>query len=448
MTCPTGKLIQVPHLSHPSLPIHPVYILSTLSSSGGTVIFTHAGDDCTDIFAAFHPGSSFKELQKFEIGEIDETIKPSADSPIQIKSEKQKAFEEAYRALRAKMVTMGLFNASYTYYTMKIASVLGLLSLAVFLAWVSDNIYINFLGALTLGLFWQQCGWLAHDFLHHAVFKTRLYGDIAGLIIGDLFQGFSVAWWKTKHNSHHAVPNLHASTPEACDGDPDIDTMPLLAWTLRMAEQARDCSFGRTCISWQAYIYFPILLLARLSWAHQSWVFNWGGIGAHSTRGADIDRRINPYRNVERGLLVIHYLCLWKILSFMPFWNAVMYFFVAQTSCGLFLALVFGLGHNGMAVYPADQRPDFWKLQVTTTRNVKDNWFVDFFCGGLHYQVEHHLFPSMPRHHYPAAHKMVESFCKEHGVNYHETDMIEGNVEVLQHLDKVSKQFLKEFPAM
>lgn len=35
-----------------------------------------------------------------------------------------------------------------------------------------------------------------------------------------------------------------------------------------------------------------------------------------------------------------------------------------QMICGLFLALVFGLGHNGMAVYDADKRPDFWKLQV------------------------------------------------------------------------------------
>ena len=51
-----------------------------------------------------------------------------------------------------------------------------------------------------------------------------------------------------------------------------------------------------------------------------------------------------------------------------------------------------------MAVYPADQRPDFWKLQVTTTRNVTSNWFVDWFCGGLQYQVDHHLFPMLPRH--------------------------------------------------
>lgn len=58
-----------------------------------------------------------------------------------------------------------------------------------------------------------------------------------------------------------------------------------------------------------------------------------------------------------------------------------------QMICGLFLALVFGLGHNGMAVYDADKRPDFWKLQVTTTRNVKGGAFVQWFCGGLGYQV-------------------------------------------------------------
>lgn len=43
-------------------------------------------------------------------------------------------------------------------------------------------------------------------------------------VFGNLFQGFSVAWWKNKHNTHHAVPNVHGA-------DPDIDTMPLLAWS-------------------------------------------------------------------------------------------------------------------------------------------------------------------------------------------------------------------------
>lgn len=416
---------------------------------GGSVIFTHAGDDCTDIFAAFHPLTAVKDMQKYEIGVLEEKIVDNIEKTTTlIKTQKQKDFEKAYRELRNKLITMGMFNASYSYYAFKVTSNLAILALSVFLATQFKSFWINMIGAVVLGLFWQQCGWLAHDFLHHQVFKNRVYGDVAGLIIGNLFQGFSVGWWKSKHNSHHAVPNLHASVEGACDGDPDIDTMPILAWTLKMAESARSSSFGRFMIKNQAFFYFPVLLFARLSWAHQSWVFVWGGYGQHSVQAASIDRKNNKYVTAERYLLVVHYICLLWIMSNMSLFNAVMYFFVAQTSCGLMLALVFGLGHNGMAVYPANERPDFWKLQVTTTRNVKSNWFSDWFCGGLQYQVDHHLFPSLPRHNLGKVHKLVESFCKEQGVSYHEADMIEGNIEVLQHLAKVSVEFIKEFPAM
>jgi fatty acid desaturase len=121
------------------------------------------------------------------------------------------------------------------------------------------------------------------------------------------------------------------------------------------------------------------------------------------------------------------------------------------------LALVFGLGHNGMAVYDADKRPDFWKLQVTTTRNITGGHgfpqaFVDWFCGGLQYQVDHHLFPTLPRHSLPKAHALVKSFCKQWNVQYHETDLVDGTIEVLKHLASVSDQFvmdyIKEGPAM
>ena len=412
------------------------------------MIFTHAGDDCTDIFAAFHPASALKDLQKFEIGELDESIVPSALYQYKLKPEKQKEFEKAYRELRAKILSMGLFNASPVYYAYKVLSNMLLLGCAIFFAVVSDSFLVNMLGAFFMALFWQQCGWLAHDFLHHQVFKNRFYGDFMGLIIGDLFQGFSVQWWKSKHNAHHAVPNLHASGPTACDGDPDIDTMPILAWSLRMAEGAKDSSTGRTLIRWQAFFYFPVLLFARLAWSHQSWVFVWGGFGQHSVQGAAIDRKKIQYPLYEKTFLVLHYLGLLAILRCMPLLNAIAYFLFAQTACGLMLAIVFGLGHNGMAVYPADQRPDFWKLQVTTTRNVTSNWFVDYFCGGLNYQVEHHLFPMLPRLNLKVVHELVHSFCKEQGVTYHEAGIIEGNVEVLQHLDKISREFLYEFPAM
>src|SRR5689334_11790491 len=88
---------------------------------GGSVIFTHAGDDCTDIFAAFHPIGAMKELAKFEIGVFDDVGKgPIKKDTSLIKTDKQRQFERAYRELRHKLTTMGMFNASYSYYIYKV----------------------------------------------------------------------------------------------------------------------------------------------------------------------------------------------------------------------------------------------------------------------------------------------------------------------------------------
>lgn len=419
-----------------------------MTKSGGSVIFTHAGDDMTDIFAAFHPATALKDLKKFEIGVLDETVIPTGLYANKLKPEKQKAFEKGYRELRTKMLAAGLFNASPSYYVYKVSSNFALLAASIACAVMTNNFAINMIGAVILAFFWQQCGWLAHDFLHHQVFKNRKYGDLMGVLVGNICQGFSVQWWKSKHNAHHAVPNLHASSPEASDGDPDIDTMPILAWTLKMAESAKESETGRFMIRWQAFFYFPALLFARMAWAHQSWVFVWGGFGQHSVKGAAMDKKKMAYPLLEKIGLALHYAWLFAVMSYMPLLNALAYFIVAQTGCGLLLAVVFGLGHNGMAVYPADQRPDFWKLQVTTTRNVTSNMFVDWFCGGLQYQVDHHLFPMLPRHNLKKVHVLVESFCKEYDLTYHEADMWTGTMEVLNHLNKVSIEFIEHFPAM
>lgn len=103
-----------------------------------------------------------------------------------------------------------------------------------------------------------------------------------------------------------------------------------------------------------------------------------------------------------------------------------------------------------MATYDADKRPDFWKLQVTTTRNITGGHgfpqaFVDWLCGGLQYQVDHHLFPMLPRHNLKQSHELVKSFCKEWGVKYHEADLVVGTMEVLDHLSNVSNDFVLEF---
>lgn len=80
-------------------------------------------------------------------------------------------------------------------------------------------------------------------------------------------QGFSIDWWKKKHNTHHAAPNqLSEESTQAVD--PDIDTLPYLAWSAEMLHEVSPIM--RPIIAYQQYYFFPLLMLARLIWAEQS----------------------------------------------------------------------------------------------------------------------------------------------------------------------------------
>ena len=409
---------------------------------GGNVIFSHAGDDFTDIFGAFHPKSAYSKLDKFYIGQLE----LSSDW----RSDQQRVVERAYRELRSKLIMAGMFDSNVWYYVYKVFSGLLILAASVACVVAFSSLTMHILGACLLGLFWQQSGWLAHDFLHHQVFKDRFYGDLMGFFIGNVCQGFSVSWWKDKHNTHHAVPNLHESDADTHDGDPDIDTMPLLAWSLAMAQRIKQTdTTGKFFIKYQAIFYFPLLLLARVAWLNSSWlfVFGWSAL-AWNTKHIESSRGFIKHPRMEKATLTLYHLWNVVLLLQMPWFHALIFFAVAQTSCGLMLALVFGLGHNGMTTYKADERPVFINLQVTTTRNITGNWLVHWFCGGLQYQVDHHLFPSLPRHNFGKVHEHVERFCKDHGVRYHEAGVWDGTVEVLNHLSKVSNDFITHFPAV
>ncbi|MGH2507321.1 MAG: fatty acid desaturase family protein, partial [Ktedonobacteraceae bacterium] len=58
--------------------------------------------------------------------------------------------------------------------------------------------------------------------------------------------------------------------------------------------------------------------------------------------------------------------------------------------------------------------------------------------GGLNYQVEHHLFPSMPRNNLKKAQKLVKVYCQEHAIAYYETSAVQSFREILQFLHQVS----------
>jgi len=111
---------------------------------GGGVIFTHAGDDMTDIFAAFHAQGSQAIMKKFYIGYL---IPESVDH----KDQRQLDFEKGYRDLRAKFVMMGMFKSSKPYYAYKCSFNMCMWLLAVAMVYFSDSLAMHIGSALLLG---------------------------------------------------------------------------------------------------------------------------------------------------------------------------------------------------------------------------------------------------------------------------------------------------------
>jgi len=78
---------------------------------------------------------------------------------------------------------------------------------------------------------------------------------------------------------------------------------------------------------------------------------------------------------------------------------------------GIYLGCTFAPNHKGMPVLPADLRVDFLRRQVLMSRNIISNRLTTFAMGGLNYQIEHHLFPSMPRPNLRRAQRIIKPFC-------------------------------------
>jgi len=238
--------------------------------------------------------------------------------------------------------------------------------------------------------------------------------------------------------------------------------MPLLAWSSTMGKHVQrggkhHSKFVHFMIRYQALFYFPILFLARLSWVYSSL-----SVVIEAVRGDTATKAKHGTSYLVRRLgigleffgLLLHYvvygMLVAKVYSEHGGLWAFAFVFSSQTISGLLLAIVFGLGHNGMETYAFDARPDFWRLQCTTTRNIHNDsfGFVGWFTGGLHLQIEHHLCPTMPRHNLRLVQPVVRKFCEKHGVHYRSQTLWNGTKDVLQHLDTVAKQIFVEFPSM
>src|SRR5450755_1670497 len=161
-------------------------------------------------------------------------------------------------------------------------------------------------------------------------------------------------------------------------------------------------------------------------------------IGSRSVQA--LTRRAARRRFWERALITVHvvgYLAV-VFLVLSPV-KAVAFIVVQQGLFGLYLGCSFAPNHKGMAVLAAGDKTDFLRRQVLTSRNVRGGWLTDFALGGLNYQIEHHLFPSMPRPNLRHAQILVAAFCQQQDLAYCEPGLLDSYAQALRYLNSVGR---------
>ncbi|WP_416447012.1 fatty acid desaturase family protein [Leucobacter sp. HNU] len=268
--------------------------------------------------------------------------------------------------------------------------------------------------AAALGIVFTQIAFLAHEAAHRQILATGPANDrLARILAGAI--GMSYSWWDSKHSRHHSNPNRVGKDP-----DIEVDTISFLE---EDAVEAR--GFRRLLTRRQGWLFFPLLTLEGLNLHRQSF--------AHLANREPVRGRW-----IEIGIIAARFaLILVPVFLLLPFGMACAFMGVQFAVFGVYMGASFAPNHKGMPVIAHDAKLDFFTKQVRTSRNIRGGWWATWLMGGLNYQVEHHLFPSMARPHLARTRAIVREHCRTLGVPYTETSLWRSYAIVIAYLNRV-----------
>lgn len=393
---------------------------------GGFLPLMHmAGKDATDVFHSHHPESVYRMLRcRF-------VCKVADYHPTKI--------QMAYRKAHQQLIREGLFETRYSFYLWNVLWLLLLLAVTVQCTVMHSARSIHVLAAALLGLFWQQIAGMGHDAGHNGITHNRKIDSIIGLLVGNLFSGIGIGWWKHSHNVHHVATN-------SIEHDPDIQHMPVFA-IARDVTYKFYSSYHRkwfndnqqsvilALVRMQHWLFYPIMTVARFNLYAQSFI-----LLCTTSSGIGLKTRI-----VE-GVASLGFLYWFSsLLAYMPvmpeqsaFCERVLYILISHAVAGV-LHVQICLSHFSMHAYHGVPCDDWFTTQLRTTMNINCPGYLDWFHIGLQYQIEHHLWPRLPRHNLRRASAIVRRICTEHDIKYHSRPWFRAQIELHNHLQHVAK---------
>lgn len=399
-------------------------------------LFHGAGKDMTDPFMQFHSLETWKRLNFFHVADV-------AKEDVQTRN--SEGLQKDWDALTQQVLEEGLFETRYSYFVLDAARTFSFLaaSLAFTFGLFGDSFSMHMIGAVLMGMWFQQAAFIGHDTGHNGITHSTYWDSVIGLFFGNTFTGVGIGWWKTSHNNHHICCN-------SIDGDADIQHMPFVACNPKIVERPYWSSYfdkvfnateplTRAILSVQHIIYYPaILLFARYNLYVQSWI--------HIALG----RSLMPKKEIA-GLLLFWAWYGNTVLSLPTGKERLIYLLISNGVAGI-LNIQITLSHFCMEVYYGSPYnhdkgiEEGWvHTQLKTTLAIVNPWWMDWFHGGLQFQDVHHLFPRVPRHNLRQLRPRIKALCRKHGIGdmSPEVSFTEANMMTMRLLyetaNKVSK---------
>ena len=235
------------------------------------------------------------------------------------------------------------------------------------------------------------------------------------------------------HNQHHVVCN-------SIEHDCDIQHLPFLAVSERYfaspfsyfhEHQLSFDFFAKFLVRFQHILYFPIMSLARVNLYVQSLLHL-------TTRRYTVENRWQELAGLA-GFFLWYTLCV----LYLPTAGLRVAFILGSHMPAGILHVQIVLSHFSMGVYSGVSYTDneydgFPQTQLATSMDIESTPLNSWFHGGLQYQVEHHMFPRLPRHNLKYIKPWVRDFAKKHKLVYRSLGFFEANAEVIGHLKKVA----------
>jgi cytochrome b involved in lipid metabolism len=362
---------------------------------GGNIIYEYAGRDATDEFDAFHLPRVQRRLPAYFIGEL---VNAPAQLPVTIE----------YRKLRNKLWEEGWFEADLGYFVYKDILALSILTVGIGAVLMGESSFMRVvMGACFVGLAIQQVAFVAHDAGHRGITHPAPGGGInwLGWFHGAVCFGVSIEMWVDEHSGHHAM----TMRPHE---DPQFKYLPVFLVSKKELDRFDELPkveqvLAKWLVPFQHITLIPISVI----------------IGRFNLHIISLIYALKAKKFYDVGGIFLYLAWFGSIVSLLPSWKERLLFVLIAYSVAGILHVQLTISHLATDSFTAeeDEKEQFFAFQCKTTRNIDSTSWDDWFHGGLQYQIEHHLFPQMPRHYLAKVKPLVEEICQKHGVPYHST---------------------------